>query len=352
MQKPSKLNRPDDQELYIFMIREHTDSGTVVDIPLTFGPYTYLRTIGTGSSSVVVLVVNSQTGDQCACKVINRKTLTDERRMYQFSHSLDILQTHQDPRIVEFREVLYTPTNIFLVMEYCAGGELISLVSDFETLPRAARYRIFWQVLRGVSYLHDHGIAHRDLKPDNIMLDSFQNAKLTDFGLSRLVDGDSLMSTPCGSTVYVAPEIVLGREYDGLKADIWSLGVVLYVLETGCLPWTAASGVALFRQITTAAYVMPPSAPADIAWVIDACLQPDPDCRATAAELLRRCGGRRETSSGVVPRSRTTSVPKAGILYRASAARSAVYRQHLRRATLAEDGVAGLPCLHHPELGR
>jgi serine/threonine protein kinase len=334
------------------MIREATDAGDPIEIPLTFGPYTYVRTIGTGASSVVILARDSTTGENSACKVISRKSLEDERMMEQFVHALDIFQTHHHAHIIGFREVLYTEQNVFLIMEYCERGELISLVGDFETLPLTARYRIFSQILAALAYLHENGVAHRDLKPDNVMLDGQLNAKLADFGFSRRVDGNILMTTPCGSSTYVAPEIILGQEYDGFKSDIWSLGVVLFVLETGCYPWTATNNAQLFYQITHASYSVPSSSSADFRELMEMCLQVDPEKRPSANDLASICASRagRPTPlplTRIGPRAKTVRISKpSGVLYHESMARSAIYRQQLSRAGIRQDEeVSVLPIL-------
>jgi serine/threonine protein kinase len=328
------------------MIRESTDNDVKIEIPLTFGHYTYLRTIGTGSSSVVVLARNSTTNELVACKVIHRQTLEDTRVMAQFRHAIDIQQAYHDPLIVDLREVLTIDSNIFLVMEYCEGGELISLVSDFEALPMAARHRIFSQIIRAVAFLHRNGVAHRDLKPDNILLDARHNAKLGDFGLSRRADGDHLMSTPCGSLVYTAPEILLGQAYDGFKADVWSLGVILFILETGCYPWTAKNDIALYEQITTASYAVPPTASGQTMAVIGQCLRVDPAGRPTAAELIQQCGARPPRVVAPLGHARTIAVPSRALLQFTTVARSADHRRRLRLGSREGDSSSALPTLN------
>jgi serine/threonine protein kinase len=342
------------------MIRESTDLGVPIEIPLTFGHYTYVKTIGNGSSSVVVLAVNSVTKKQCACKVVSRKALEDERAMQQFVHAIDIMRTQHSPHVVELYDVIYTEQNVFVIMEYCSGGELISLVNDFGALTLITRYRIFSQILRALAFLHANGIAHRDLKPDNVMLDGDQNAKLADFGFSRRVDGDLLMSTPCGSAVYMAPEILMGNEYDGFKADIWSLGVILYILETGCYPWTAVNNIQLFHQITQAVYTFPDKVSQESQELIDFCLRLDPEARPSAAELIRICASRKGREAPVSPlrpipwgglghRARSINLPNShGALYHASIGRSAVYRHHLGKTAQTGGGegeVTVLPTL-------
>jgi serine/threonine protein kinase len=113
------------------------------------------------------------------------------------------------------------------------------------------------QILEALAYVHGLGICHRDLKPENILLDVFGDVKINDFGLSRFVRPDGLVDTPCGSPCYVSPECISGRPYDGRKSDLWSVGVIMYALLTGQLPWTKRNQQQLFEQIRKADFVIP-----------------------------------------------------------------------------------------------
>lgn len=139
-------------------------------------------------------------------------------------------------------EVINTPTDIILVLEY-AGGELFDLIVEHGKMdePKARRY--FQQIMSGIAYSHRLNIAHRDIKPENILLDHRGDVKITDFGLSNALADGEFLKTSCGSPNYAAPEIVSGKLYTGPDVDIWSLGVCLFVLLTAQLPFEVDQGV-------------------------------------------------------------------------------------------------------------
>jgi serine/threonine protein kinase len=279
------------------MIRETDEGGDVLQFPVTFGQYSYVKTIGRGVTGVVILVVHCETGDQFACKVISHSRLKDPKTLQQLMHEAEVLRFLRHPHIVEQRESFSFEGHFFIVMEYVSGGELVSYLSDFEATDPAVRRRIFMQLCSAMNYLHCHGIVHRDLKPHNILLDENLNVKLCDFGFSRHTEPDALLTTPCGSPDYVAPEVLLGKPYDGMKADIWSLGVVLFVIETGRIPWTATNNVVLFHQISNALYEVPVTVDEDLAGIINDCLNLDPARRSTAGELVATLTGRPRAAS-------------------------------------------------------
>ena len=134
-------------------------------------------------------------------------------------------------------EVIDSPTDIFMIMEYVDGGELFDyLVANGRLAEREAR-AFFQQIISAISYCHQHQVVHRDLKPENLLLDSKYNVKVADFGLSNMITDGDFLKTSCGSPNYAAPEVISGRLYAGPEIDIWSCGVILYALLTGRLPF-------------------------------------------------------------------------------------------------------------------
>jgi serine/threonine protein kinase len=130
-------------------------------------------------------------------------------------------------------------------MELCSHGRLLDRIAKDGKLPEATACALMREIVAGLSYLHSVGVVHRDIKPENILLDADDHAKLSDFGLSRIIESeDALLRTKCGSLCYSAPEVSLSDVYNGQLADVWSLGVVLYVMVTGALPWGAVANPA------------------------------------------------------------------------------------------------------------
>ena len=269
------------------MHRELTEDGQVVDIPATIGEYSYVRTIGQGNNSVVILTINKKTQQRSACKVVPRTLLQDGHKLESLVREIENLQSVRHPNIIEVQDVLYADDNIYIFMEYCEKGELLYYVIDHSPMPLATVKKFFFQLCSAIQFMHDNGIAHRDIKPENILLNENLDVKVADLGFSKRTERNVLMDTPCGSPYYVAPEVLDGRAYDGTKSDIWSLGVLLFGISTGALPWTAENQTHLFSQILHGQYVIPDSMDRQVAACIERCLRVNPCERPTAAQLLR-----------------------------------------------------------------
>ncbi|KAG5463280.1 MAG: kinase-like domain-containing protein [Olpidium bornovanus] len=218
------------------------------------GNYQFIKTLGEGNFAKVKLAKHKLTDrevrlfDMCiyvagflggagvAIKIID-KTQLDEKTLTKLYREVRIMKLLHHPHIVCLYEVVETKWTVFLVMEYSAGGELYDyLVVHGRMKEKEARAK-FRQILSAVSYCHKKRIIHRDLKAENLLLDSDLNIKIADFGFSNLYDPDAKLETFCGSPPYAAPELFQGRRYTGPEVDVWSLGVILYVLTTGCLPF-------------------------------------------------------------------------------------------------------------------
>ncbi|XP_074027901.1 maternal embryonic leucine zipper kinase isoform X2 [Leptinotarsa decemlineata] len=173
-------------------------------------------------------------------------------------------------------------------MEYCSGGELFDHIVEKNRLTESESRMFFRQIVSAVAYLHSLGYAHRDLKPENILLDKHQNLKLIDFGLCAKPEGgmENPLSTSCGSPTYAAPELVLGKQYLGTEVDIWAMGVLLYTLLVGALPFDDDSIDGLYKKILTGKYEEPPFLSKGSSSLIKSMLQVDPKKRITITELL------------------------------------------------------------------
>lgn len=154
-------------------------------------------------------------------------------------------------------EVIDTPTDIYVIMEYVAGGELFDYIVSRGRLPLDEARNFFHQIISGIEYCHYHRIVHRDLKPENLLLDSENNIKLADFGLSNVAHDGDFLRTSCGSPNYAAPEVISGNLYAGPEVDVWSCGVILYALLCGTLPFDDESIPNLFKKIKSGMYSLP-----------------------------------------------------------------------------------------------
>jgi serine/threonine protein kinase len=258
----------------------------ILRIPRHFNRYECIKSLGTGASSVVILVRHVISASLYACKIVSREYLVAEDIFCRFEQEVRLLPSLIHPNIVRFEEILFDPEFIYVVMEYCSQGDLFSHLVSNGVFPEPRARDIFRQISDAVHFIHERDIVHRDLKPENVLLDKSFTAKLADFGLCHFVSPKALLRTPCGSPFYAPPEIITGQDYDGKSADIWSLGVLLFTIVTGSLPWTSDNQVQLFRQIREADIDIPETLSSSLRELLGNMLQRDPARRLTISEVL------------------------------------------------------------------
>jgi len=198
---------------------------------------------------------------------------------------INILHLCTHPHIIRLYEVIDTPTDIFLVNEYVAGGELFDYIVSKGRLSADEARNFFHQIISGVEYCHFQKIVHRDLKPENLLLDANNNIKLADFGLSNLMRDGEFLRTSCGSPNYAAPEVISGHLYAGPEVDVWSCGVILYALLCGSLPFDDESIPNLFKKIKSGMYSLPTHLSQLAKNLIPRMLEVDPMKRITIPEI-------------------------------------------------------------------
>lgn len=182
--------------------------------------------------------------------------------------------------------MISTPTDIIIVLEY-AGGELFKYIVDKGRMPEDQARRFFQQMISGIDYSHRLKIVHRDLKPENILLDDDLNVKIADFGLSNEIKDGDFLKTSCGSPNYAAPEVIRGSLYTGPEVDVWSSGVILYVMLCGRLPFENEDVGRLFQQIAEGVYFLPNYLSHDARSLINGMLHVDPVKRLTIADIMQ-----------------------------------------------------------------
>lgn len=198
---------------------------------------------------------------------------------------INILHLCTHPHIIRLYEVIDTPTDIFMVIEYVSGGELFDYIVSKGRLSADEARNFFHQIISGVEYCHFQKIVHRDLKPENLLLDANLNIKIADFGLSNLMRDGDFLRTSCGSPNYAAPEVISGHLYAGPEVDVWSCGVILYALLCGSLPFDDESIPNLFKKIKSGMYSLPTHLSQLAKNLIPRMLEVDPMKRISIAEI-------------------------------------------------------------------
>lgn len=241
--------------------------------------------LGRGAFNVVREATDMQTGRRYAAKIFGKRAADAKADTWKaMRKEVGVMHLAHHPAVVALHDVMESRSKIVLILELCEGGDLFSLVERRGPLPPAHAMRYFAQVLGALRHCRELGICHRDVKPGNLLLSAdLRSCKLADFGLARL-QRRSLCKTACGSPHYMAPETFQRLPYDGHAADIWSLGVVLYVMVEACLPFWAERTAALYADISAGRYEPPQTTP-EIAEIIGRCLTVDPESRITADEL-------------------------------------------------------------------
>ncbi|XP_020099689.1 CBL-interacting serine/threonine-protein kinase 21 isoform X1 [Ananas comosus] len=255
-------------------------------LPAIVGKYRMGRTIGEGTFAKVKLAANMETGKSVAVKIIDKKMVLQNNLMYQVKREISTMKLLHHPNIVQIYEVIATKTKIYLVMEYVSGGQLSHKLNYLNSLDEREARKYFQQLIDAVDYCHARGVYHRDLKPENLLLDHKGNLKVSDFGLSVLRKPGDLLTTACGSPSYVAPEVIVHKNYDGAAADLWSCGVILFEILAGFLPFDDHSLTNLYRKISRAEYKCPEWFTAPQRKLISRILDPFPTRRATIAEIV------------------------------------------------------------------
>lgn len=248
------------------------------------GKYELGKTLGEGNFGKVKLARDTDCGNYFAVKILEKNKIVDLNNTDQIKREISTLKLLKHPNVVRLYEVLASKTKIYMVLEYVNGGELFDKISSKGKLIEAHGRKMFQQLIDGVSYCHNKGVFHRDLKLENVLVDAKGNIKITDFNLSALPQhcrADGLLHTTCGSPNYVAPEILANRGYDGAKSDIWSCGVILYVILTGYLPFDDRNLAVLYQKIFKADVQIPRWLSPGAQNIIKKILDPNPKTRVT-----------------------------------------------------------------------
>ncbi|KHG03616.1 CBL-interacting serine/threonine-protein kinase 9 [Gossypium arboreum] len=253
------------------------------------GKYKLGRTLGEGSFAKVKFAKNVETGQCVAIKIMDRDQVLRHRMVEQIKNEISTMKLIKHPNVIKIFEVMASKTKIYIVIEFVNGGELFDKIARHGRLKEDEARSYFQQLINAVDYCHSRGVYHRDLKPENLLLDSYGVLKISDFGLSAFsqqVRGDGLLHTACGTPNYVAPEVLKDKGYDGKSSDIWSCGVILFVLMAGYLPFDEPNLITLYNKIGKADFTCPSWLSPGAKKFIKRILDPNPLTRITIHDIL------------------------------------------------------------------
>ncbi|XP_028172518.1 SNF-related serine/threonine-protein kinase [Ostrinia furnacalis] len=250
------------------------------------GLYDLLDTLGSGHFAVVKLARHVFTGEKVAVKVIDKSKLDEVSKSHLFQE-VRCMKLVQHPNVVRLYEVIDTQTKLYLILELGDGGDLYDYIMRHESgLSESLARDYFRQIVRAISYCHRLHVVHRDLKPENVVFfEKLGVVKLTDFGFSNKFCPGQKLETSCGSLAYSAPEILLGDSYDAPAVDVWSLGVILYMLVCGQAPFQEANDSETLTMIMDCKYTIPPHISKSCKRLIGRMLVREPEKRATLSEI-------------------------------------------------------------------
>ncbi|EYU43341.1 hypothetical protein ABFS82_08G136900 [Erythranthe guttata] len=246
------------------------------------------KLLGQGTFAKVYHARNLKTGQNVAIKIIDKEKIVRVGLIDQTKREIAVMRLVNHPNVVHLYEVMASKSKIYFAMEYVRGGELFNKVAKGRLKEDAAR-KYFQQLIAAVDFCHSRGVYHRDLKPENLLLDEYGNLKVSDFGLSALLDSkgkDGLLHTTCGTPAYVAPEVINKRGYEGEKADIWSCGVILFVLLAGYLPFQDSNLMELYRKISRGEFRCPQWFPPEVKKLLSRILDPNPSARISVSRIM------------------------------------------------------------------
>lgn len=255
-------------------------------IPKEIGPYELLDTIGQGAFSIVKIVRHTEINQYFACKIVPRARINDRLSRARFEMEIRVNQQIHHPGIVELLDLFEDNNNFYLILEFCSNGELFSYITEREKLSESDSKPIIRQLLEVIKYYQSMNVSHRDLKPENLLIGQDGKIKIADFGMATFMNRDGTVQESCGSPCYTSPECLSYTKYDGKATDMWSLGVIMYAMLTGKIPWTATDKQTMFEQIRHGDFEIPMTLSRECVNLLSGLMRVSPRQRMTVDEAL------------------------------------------------------------------
>lgn len=258
---------------------------------VTVGAYRFRTCLGAGTLSGIWQCEDVRTSQRVACKVVELANLFENKLIPSLKREITIHRRMDHPNVVKLLDVHLDKKNIYLILEFCEGGNLLDKVRELNGLSESQAKIYFRQIMSALSYIHGDGIVHRDINLENILITRDNCIKITDFELSKAEQ--DFLQTSCGTLVYAAPEVVKGNEFYDFHADIWSAGIVLFAMVANHFPWDVDEDLPLeaaiaetVRQIEKAEFSIPDEFSPELADLIRCILHPEPRDRPSADDIL------------------------------------------------------------------
>eukprot|EP00834_Sanchytrium_tribonematis_P004878 NODE_264_length_11354_cov_1.067170.p3 type:complete len:434 gc:universal NODE_264_length_11354_cov_1.067170:4469-5770(+) len=245
---------------------------------MTVANYELLDELGYGNFSKVKLARHVRTNQYVAIKIMQKSKIGKDS-LQKAGREIKVMRLLNHPHIVKLDEVIETTTHLYLILEYCSGGDIFDYIELNGKLNESESRKFFKQIVSAIEYCHGRHVLHRDLKLENLLLDDHMNIKVADFGFTNTYKKDRKLLTSCGSPPYAAPELFLGKPYYGPEIDVWSLGVVLFAMSCGNLPFSGKNIQEIRREVLRGKVAYPKHLTDDCVDLISRILVPDPQLR-------------------------------------------------------------------------
>ena len=248
--------------------------------------YKFVKLIGKGAFGKVTLGIHKLTGKNVAIKTIEKSYMKDDFSKRKVFQEVYLLKKIKHSNVIRLLEVFESSKHLLMVMEYAGGGDLLKLIKKRGSLKEGDSKFIFKQIAYGLAHIHCRSVIHRDIKLDNILLDCEKGVKICDFGVSKIIKKGQVIQEQCGTPAYLAPEIILDTGYEGFFVDVWSLGVLLYAMLCGTVPFKAPSLEELHKLILKGEFTFPEHLSKEAHNIVSSMIKLNPAERATIPQVL------------------------------------------------------------------